>query len=113
MERLCRTFACMSDNRGSGAFWAFLAGVAVGTLVGILVAPDSGVNTRRRLRRKLSEYWDALRSRFSAQGNTSSYEEVRQKAFMESGLRPDDYKKAEQLLLEIEGLLGEVRSTTA
>lgn len=106
------TFAHMS-NRSSGAFWAFLAGVAVGTLVGILIAPDSGINTRRRLRRKLSEYWDALRSRFSGSGESSpSYEEVKQKAFMESGLRPDEYKKAEQLLLEIEGLLGEVRSTT-
>lgn len=113
MECLCRTFARMSDNRGSGAFWAFLAGIAVGTLVGILIAPDSGANTRRRLRKKLGEYWDALRSRFTGEGSKSSYEEVRQKAFMESGLRPDDYKKAEQLLLEIEGLLGEVRSTTA
>lgn len=103
----------MNDSRGSGAFWAFLAGVAVGALVGILVAPDSGVNTRRRLRRKLSEYWDVLRNRFSGSPNPASYEEARQKAFMESGLRPDEYKKAEQLLLEIEGLLGEVRSTTA
>lgn len=110
MEYLSRKFAQMS-NRGSSAFWAFVAGIAVGTLVGILVAPDSGANTRRRLRRKLSEYWDALRARFSGDRNPNSYEEARQKAFMESGLRPDEYKKAEQLLLEIEGLLGEVRST--
>ncbi|MCX8112803.1 MAG: YtxH domain-containing protein [Bacteroidia bacterium] len=103
----------MSETRGSGAFWAFLAGVAVGALVGILVAPDSGVNTRRRLRRKLGEYWEALRSRLSGSGSQPSYEEVRQRAFMESGLRPDEYKKAEQLLLEIEGLLGEVRSTAS
>lgn len=102
----------MSESRGSGAFWAFLAGVAVGAVVGILIAPDSGVNTRRRLRQKLSDYWNSLRQRVSNSGNTSSYEEARQKAFMESGLRPDEYKRAEQLLLEIEGLLGEVRSTT-
>ncbi|MCS6790049.1 MAG: YtxH domain-containing protein [Bacteroidia bacterium] len=102
----------MSEGRGSSAFWAFLAGVAVGAVVGILVAPDSGVNTRRRLRRKLSEYWQALKSKIGSDDSPSSYEEVRQKAFMESGLRPDEYKKAEQLLLEIEGLLGEVRGTT-
>ncbi|MCX7605993.1 MAG: YtxH domain-containing protein [Bacteroidia bacterium] len=102
----------MNESRGSGAFWAFLAGVAVGAVVGILIAPDSGVNTRRRLRQKLGEYWDALRSRVSGGDSSSSYEQARQKAFMESGLRPDEYKKAEQLLLEIEGLLGEVRSTT-
>jgi hypothetical protein len=32
------------------------------------------------------------------------------KAFMESGLRPEEYKRAEQLLLEIESLLGEVQT---
>ncbi|MCS7153220.1 MAG: YtxH domain-containing protein [Bacteroidia bacterium] len=102
----------MNEGRGSGAFWAFLAGIAVGTVIGILIAPDSGVNTRRRLRRKLQEYWEALRNRLIGTDKSgSSYEEVRQKAFMESGLRPDEYRKAEQLLLEIEGLLGEVRST--
>ncbi|MCS7188166.1 MAG: YtxH domain-containing protein [Bacteroidia bacterium] len=103
----------MSDSRGSNAFWAFLAGIAVGTVVGILIAPDSGVNTRRRLRQKLAEYWDAIRGRIGDGAKSSSYEQARQKAFMESGLRPDEYKKAEQLLLEIEGLLGEVRSTTS
>ncbi len=102
----------MSDSRGSGAFWAFLAGVAVGTVVGILVAPDSGANTRRRLRQKLEGYWNALRNKVSGNEPPSTYEQIRQKAFMESGLRPDEYKRAEQLLLEIEGLLGEVRSTT-
>ncbi|MEN2993132.1 MAG: YtxH domain-containing protein [Bacteroidia bacterium] len=102
----------MNESRSSGAFWAFLAGVAVGTLVGILIAPDSGVNTRRRLRKKLAEYWQALKKGFTGEPPPSTYEEARQKAFMESGLRPDEYKKAEQLLLEIEGLLGEMRSTT-
>lgn len=102
----------MSDSRSSGAFWAFLAGVAVGTVVGILVAPDSGANTRRRLRQKLEGYWNTLRSKVSGDQPPSTYEQIRQKAFMESGLRPDEYKRAEQLLLEIEGLLGEVRSTT-
>ncbi len=102
----------MSDSRGSGAFWAFLAGVAVGTVVGILIAPDTGANTRRRLRQKFSEYWERMRSKLSGE-KASPYEQAREKAFMESGLRPDEYRKAEQLLLEIEGLLGEVRSTTS
>lgn len=80
--------------------------------VGILVAPDSGANTRRRLRQKLGDYWNALKNKVSGDSTASTYEQIRQKAFMESGLRPDEYKRAEQLLLEIEGLLGEVRSTT-
>ena len=47
----------MSKEGGGGAFWAFLAGVAVGVTVGILVAPDSGANTRKKLKEKLGQYW--------------------------------------------------------
>jgi hypothetical protein len=103
---LCR----MSKEGGGGAFWAFLAGVAVGVTVGILVAPDSGANTRKKLKEKLGQYWGSLRSKLSSAEKTGTYEEVRQKAFMESGLRPEEYKRAEQLLLEIESLLGEVQT---
>ncbi len=98
------------EGGGSGAFWAFLAGVAVGVTVGILIAPDSGANTRKKLTQKLSEYWGSLRSKLSGTGKAGTYEEARQKAFMESGLRPEEYKRAEQLLLEIESLLGEVQT---
>jgi hypothetical protein len=103
---LCR----MSKEGGGGAFWAFLAGVAVGVTVGILVAPDSGANTRKKLKEKLGQYWESLRSKLSGAEKTGTYEEARQKAFMESGLRPEEYKRAEQLLLEIESLLGEVQT---
>jgi gas vesicle protein len=103
---LCR----MSKEGGSGAFWAFMAGVAVGVTVGILVAPDSGANTRKKLKEKLGQYWGSIRSKFSGAEKTGTYEEARQKAFMESGLRPEEYKRAEQLLLEIESLLGEVQT---
>ena len=99
-----------NQGGGSGAFWAFLAGIAVGVTVGILVAPDSGANTRKKLRQALGRYWDNLRAKLSNSEKTGSYEETRQKAFMESGLRPDEYKRAEQLLLEIESLLGEVQT---
>ncbi len=105
-------YLCHMSNQGggSGAFWAFLAGVAVGVTVGILIAPDSGANTRKKLKQKFGEYWESLRSKFGSSEKTGTYEEARQKAFMESGLRPDEYKRAEQLLLEIESLLGEVQT---
>ncbi len=99
-----------NQGGGSGAFWAFLAGAAIGITVGILIAPDSGANTRRKLKQKFSEYWQTLRSKLAGSEGAGSYEEARQKAFMESGLRPDEYKRAEQLLLEIESLLGEVQT---
>jgi len=105
-------YLCRMSNQGggSGAFWAFLAGVAVGITVGILIAPDSGANTRKKLKEKFSEYWGSLRSKLSGSEKAGTYEAARQKAFMESGLRPDEYKRAEQLLLEIESLLGEVQT---
>ncbi len=102
----------MANNGcGGGAFWGFLLGAAVGITVGILIAPDSGANTRRKLGQKLSGYWDDLKGRLGSPSQQGSYEAAKQKAFMESGLRPEEYKRAEQLLLEIESLLGEVQTS--
>ena len=38
-------------ERTSGSFGSFLVGIAVGAGVALLLAPDSGLETRRRLRR--------------------------------------------------------------
>lgn len=101
----------MANNGcGGGAFWGFLFGAAVGVVVGILIAPDSGANTRKKLGQRLSGYWDSLKEKIGEASRQDSYEAAKQKAFMESGLRPEEYKRAEQLLLEIESLLGEVQT---
>lgn len=94
----------MSSEKGSGAFWAFVAGVAVGTVVGILVAPDKGENTRQKIREKLRSYWSRIRDKES-----SPYEKAKEMSL--SGLQPDEYRRAEQLLLEVENLLGEMQSS--
>lgn len=40
----------MAENRGSGeAILAFLLGAAAGAALGVILAPDTGKNTRRRL----------------------------------------------------------------
>ncbi|MGQ9864142.1 MAG: YtxH domain-containing protein [Bacteroidia bacterium] len=93
----------MSSEKGTGAFWAFVAGVAVGTIVGILVAPDKGENTRRKIRERLRSYWD----RFRMRDKESPYERAKEMSL--SGLQPDEYRRAEQLLLEVENLLGEMQ----
>lgn len=44
----------MSNN--SNSFWAFLSGIALGGIVGILYAPDKGKNTRDKLSFQLEKY---------------------------------------------------------
>jgi gas vesicle protein len=47
-------------KKGSNALIAFMAGAAVGTILGVLYAPDKGVNTREKLSFRLDKYNDEL-----------------------------------------------------
>lgn len=49
----------MEDQDNSPVVW-FLAGAAIGATVALLFAPQSGVETRRRIKQKASEGRDAL-----------------------------------------------------
>ena len=40
----------------ASTFFAFLGGAALGAIIALLVAPDKGSDTRKKLRRKLKEY---------------------------------------------------------
>ena len=52
----------MSNRDGSSMLW-FLAGVGIGTAVGVLYAPRSGSETREVLRAKADEGRDFVRAR--------------------------------------------------
>ena len=43
-----------------------VVGVAVGAAIGILLAPDSGVNTRKKISKKGQDYVDDMKGRFNS-----------------------------------------------
>jgi len=49
-----------------------LAGVAVGALAGVLLAPDKGSVTRKKILKKSDDYADALRQKFEEYMDTIS-----------------------------------------
>ena len=52
----------MADRDGNGVVW-FLAGLGIGTLVGVLYAPRSGSETRDVLRSRADEGREYMRNR--------------------------------------------------
>ena len=40
----------------ASTFFTFLSGAALGAMIALLVAPDKGSDTRKKLRRKLKEH---------------------------------------------------------
>lgn len=49
----------------SNVFFGVLTGVAIGTIIGILFAPEKGSVTRNEIARKGDEYADELKERFN------------------------------------------------
>ncbi len=49
---------------------ATLAGVAAGAAIGLLMAPDKGTETRRRLAEGSSDLWDSMKNQFSGMVDT-------------------------------------------
>ena len=60
----------------------FLAGAAVGSILGILFAPDKGTETRRKLSETGSDVTDSLKSKFNdfVDGIRDTYQGVKDDA---------------------------------
>ena len=96
-------------NRGSG-FFAFLLGVGVGTAVGILFAPDKGINTRQKLSYQLDLYRDKILKTLDdlveeeISGGHSDAKNRSEKVVT------DAKKKAEKLLDDVDQLINQIQT---
>lgn len=95
---------------------AFLAGVAAGSVIGVLFAPDKGEVTRERISENLGDYRDQLKKFINdliergdevaleyAGGDNNAKAEGKK-------VVTEARKKAEKLLEDVEDLMGQIKS---
>ncbi len=103
-------------SNSSKTFFAFLAGVAAGTAIGILFAPEKGEVTREKLGSKLLQYREQLEA-FIADLVERGDEVALEMAGGDSQAKVEGQKvvnearqKAEKLLEDVENLMNQIKS---
>ena len=98
----------MSNNSGN-SFFAFLSGAAVGTLIGILYAPDKGKNTRDKLSYRLEQYKDKLQELIDEliDGKEEISSEARER---NRQINQDVIQKAESIMGDIDNLFDSIHA---
>ena len=91
-------------TRFNKLFLVFVGGVVTGAVLGVLFAPDTGKNTRDKLSYQLDKYWKQLSEIVEMWGDKKQ-----QQAGQLSENQIQEYKKAEELLKEVETLLDELK----
>lgn len=97
-------------SRSSSVIIAFLAGAATGAVLGILYAPDKGSNTRDKLSFQLDKYkkvLEDLKKEVLEGKNTSGNSAAKSEG---EKVVTDARLKAEQLLQDVDDLIGQIRS---
>ncbi|MDW7695339.1 YtxH domain-containing protein [Flammeovirgaceae bacterium SG7u.111] len=92
------------SSKGGSNLLAFIVGAAAGAAVGILYAPEKGINTRDKLRYKLDKYKEQLQELIDdllEEEGEESVSEARNKSQM---VISDAIKHAEQLMSEVDAL---------
>jgi gas vesicle protein len=100
-------------KKSGNTLLAFLAGAATGALLGILYAPDTGVNTREKLSFQLDKYRDMLQQLID--DFVSGKETPLTSEAKSQGQRVVDEAKtkAERLLEDVDELLEQIRGKKA
>lgn len=99
------------SKRGNNILFGFLAGAAVGAILGILYAPDKGSNTREKLSSRLDKYKKMLEE-FIGQMMDSKEETASpagQPASPVNRVVTEAQEKAQRLLEDVDDLLAQLR----
>lgn len=99
-------------NKRSDSFFAFIAGILAGAVVGILFAPDKGSSTRDKLSFRLDKYRTKLKELID--------QLIEEKDLPATSARAEGQKiisdarnKAERLLMDVENLMDEIKTKKA
>lgn len=95
--------------RGSG-FFAFLVGAGIGTALGILYAPDTGENTRKKLTYQLDRYREKLLNTIDELGKEEEKITSSEAKDRSAKVVSDAKNKAEKLLEDVDQLMNQIKT---
>lgn len=95
-------------SKSGGSFFAFLLGIITGGVLGILYAPDKGINTRDRVSYQLDKLKKQLEGFIQ---DTIDGKEVLDNKAKDQGEKivKDAKDKAERLLDDVNGLISQIK----